>query len=251
MHLSRRDARPATDRARRILIVDGRVRSQAVSASASNGRATDVRPAIGATPSFASRGLPCAVCRARSGRIGAKRSGSSLGGAVYFPVLEPVGAVAAEIVSSSALDGSFQAYTLFLLAIEAARHSIDITNPYFVDRTMTADILAAVRRGVRVRVLVPAVSDHPWVREASRREFGPMLRAGVEIFEYLRPGPPLRAARDLRNVASPRPHDPGAGNPDPAHPLAAVSAPHGERPRAPAPSDMSHQQRTSQERADA
>jgi cardiolipin synthase A/B len=37
---------------------------------------------------------------------------------------------------------------------------------------------------VRVRVLVPAVSDHPWVREASRRDFGPMLKAGVEIYEY-------------------------------------------------------------------
>ena len=42
----------------------------------------------------------------------------------------------------------------------------------------------AGHRGVRVRVLVPAVSDHPWVREASWREFGPMLRVGVEIFEY-------------------------------------------------------------------
>jgi cardiolipin synthase len=49
---------------------------------------------------------------------------------------------------------------------------------------MLATILAATRRGVRVRVLVPAVIDHPWVREASRREFGPLLRAGVEIFEY-------------------------------------------------------------------
>src|SRR5215470_14326591 len=113
-------------------------------------------------------------------------TGIVLGGPAYFPVVERTDSVAAQIVSSSALGGSFEAYTLFLLAIDAARRSIDITNPYFVpDRTMSATLLAAVRRGVRVRILVPAVSDHPWVREASRREFGPFLEGGVEIFEYL------------------------------------------------------------------
>ena len=106
-----------------------------------------------------------------------------LGGPPSLPVLEPVGAVTTEIVSSSPLGGSFEAYTLFLLAIEAARRSIEATNPYFVpDARMSATILAAVRRGVRVRVLVPAVIDHPWVREASRREFGPMLPAGNRSF---------------------------------------------------------------------
>jgi cardiolipin synthase A/B len=113
-------------------------------------------------------------------------TGVLLGGPAYLPPLEPVGGVAAEVVSSSPLGGSFEAYTLFLLAIDAARRSIDITNPYFVpDARMSATIIAAVHRGVRVRVLVPAVIDHPWVREASRRQFGPMLRAGVEIHEYL------------------------------------------------------------------
>ncbi len=113
-------------------------------------------------------------------------TGVVLGGPTYFPPLEPVGTVAAQVVSSSPLGGSFEAYTLFLLAITAARRSIDITNPYFVpDKTMYASILGALRRGVRVRVLVPSVIDHPWVREASRREFGPLLRAGVGIYEYL------------------------------------------------------------------
>jgi cardiolipin synthase A/B len=112
-------------------------------------------------------------------------TGIVLGGSAYLPVLAAVGPVAAEIVSSSPLGGSFEAYTLFLLAIDAARRSIAITNPYLVpDARMAATILTAVRRGVRVRVLVPAVSDHPWAREASRRDFGPMLKAGVEIYEY-------------------------------------------------------------------
>jgi cardiolipin synthase len=59
-------------------------------------------------------------------------TGIVLGGPAYLPVLERADSVAAEIVSSSALGGSFEVYTLFLLAIDAARRSIDITNPYFV-----------------------------------------------------------------------------------------------------------------------
>jgi cardiolipin synthase len=44
--------------------------------------------------------------------------------------------------------------------------------------------LRTVRRGGRVAVLVPAVIDHNLVREASRAQFGDLLRAGVEIYEY-------------------------------------------------------------------
>jgi cardiolipin synthase len=76
-------------------------------------------------------------------------------------------------------------YTTFLLALAAARRSILVTNPYFIlDEKMTEALLAAVARGVRVQVLVPGAIDHNLVRQASRRQFGELLRAGVEIFEY-------------------------------------------------------------------
>jgi cardiolipin synthase A/B len=42
----------------------------------------------------------------------------------------------------------------------------------------------AVRRGVRVVILVPGVIDYSLVRHASRRHFGRLLEAGVEIHEY-------------------------------------------------------------------
>ena len=76
-------------------------------------------------------------------------------------------------------------YTTFLLAIASARRSIYITNPYFVpDDAMSDAIVNAVRRGVRVVVLVPGEIDHNIVRQASRSKFGRMLKAGVEIYEY-------------------------------------------------------------------
>src|SRR5207253_2681172 len=81
--------------------------------------------------------------------------------------------------------GSFAIYTALLLAMSSARRSIHITNPYFVvDDAMARALIEAVGRGARVQVLVPGVIDHNLVRQASRGQFGRMLKAGVEIFEY-------------------------------------------------------------------
>jgi len=114
-------------------------------------------------------------------------TGIVLGGEPYFPrPIEPGGEVYAQVVKSSPAAGSFAMYTTFLLAVNSARRSIHITNPYFViDERMRDALLAARRRGVLVLVLVPGAIDHNIVRQASRRQFGQLLRAGIEIYEYL------------------------------------------------------------------
>jgi cardiolipin synthase len=113
-------------------------------------------------------------------------SGVVLGGDAYFPRPVPApGTVHAQVVRSSPRGGSFAMYTLFLLAITSARESISITNPYFVpDDKMREALTQAARRGVRVSVLVPGAIDHNLVRQASRANFGALLKAGVEIHEY-------------------------------------------------------------------
>jgi cardiolipin synthase len=113
-------------------------------------------------------------------------TGIVLGGEAYFPQPRaPEGTVHAQVVRSSPAGGSFAMYTTFLLAVSAARRSIYITNPYFVpDQRMTQAFIDAVRRGVRVVVLVPGAIDHNLVRQASRGSYGRLLRAGVEIYEY-------------------------------------------------------------------
>ncbi len=112
-------------------------------------------------------------------------TGIVLAGEAYFPRLTPVGDIHAQVVASSPATGSYDAYMLFLLSIESARREILITNPYFVpDDRMGQALLAAVARGVRVEVLIPGAIDHPLVREAGRRGFGPFLRAGIKIYEY-------------------------------------------------------------------
>src|SRR5512145_458515 len=112
-------------------------------------------------------------------------TGNVLGGDSYFPPLPRRGSVSAQIVRSSPAGGGFSMYTMFLLAMSSARRSIYITNPYFLpDGRMTRVLAEAPRRGVRVVVLLPGAIDNNIVRHASRSQFGPLLEAGVEIYEY-------------------------------------------------------------------
>jgi cardiolipin synthase len=113
-------------------------------------------------------------------------TGIVLGGEAYFPrPIEPRGQVYAQVARSSPAGGSAAMYTTLLLALSSARQSVLVTNPYFVlDERMQHEVVRTVRRGVRVAVLVPAAIDHNVVRQASRAQFGDLLRAGVKIYEY-------------------------------------------------------------------
>ena len=113
-------------------------------------------------------------------------TGEVIGGDAYFPApLTPKGQVYAQVVRSSPSGGSFAMYTAFLLAMASARRSILVTNPYFVlDEKMTEALLTAHENGARVSVLVPGKIDHNLVRQASRADFGRLLKAGIEIHEY-------------------------------------------------------------------
>ena len=113
-------------------------------------------------------------------------TGVSLGGPDYFPwPIEAKGAMESQIVRSSPAGGSVAMYTMFLLAMSAARRTIYITNPYFVpDDKMIETLLQARRRGVRIVLLLPGAIDHNLVRQASRSQLGRLLQAGVQIYEY-------------------------------------------------------------------
>jgi cardiolipin synthase len=113
-------------------------------------------------------------------------SGEALGGDAYFPKGRPApGSVAVQVVRSSPEGGSFAIYNTLVIALNAARESVRITNPYFLlDDAMAKAVIERVRRGVKVEVLVPGTIDHAFVRQASRATWGPLLKAGVKIYEY-------------------------------------------------------------------
>ena len=112
-------------------------------------------------------------------------TGIAIGGDGYFPRLEPIGNLPAQIVKSSPTGGSFQNYMLFLLSINSAKKSIRITNPYFIpDNVMTEALVKAASRGVQVSVLLPGEIDSHLTYTASRSHYGTLLLGGVQIFEY-------------------------------------------------------------------
>jgi len=115
-------------------------------------------------------------------------TGLLLGDDAYFPAVEPAGKVNSESVKSSPVGGAAEAYMLFLLAIEGARSSIRITNPYFVPDTPILEAMErAVARGVRVDIIMAGEADTNLdriVRKASQATFGRALAAGIRIHEY-------------------------------------------------------------------
>lgn len=115
-----------------------------------------------------------------------KATGKVLHGRDYFPPLQPVGGQSAQMFASSPNGGSESMLMMMLLAITAATRSIDIANAYFVPDDITRRALvAAAKRGVRVRILVPGERiDTATVRRASRGLWGELLEAGVQISEY-------------------------------------------------------------------
>jgi cardiolipin synthase A/B len=112
--------------------------------------------------------------------------GEVLHGEEYFPPLEPVGPQPAQVFRSSADDGSESVRLMYLISIASAKRSVRLANAYFVpDSLAIRTLVEAQRRGATVEILVPGPhSDQKTVRRASRALWGPLLEAGVAIYEY-------------------------------------------------------------------
>lgn len=72
-----------------------------------------------------------------------------------------------------------------LQAIYLAKEEILITTPYFIPGDSILDALCvAALSGLKVKLLVPGVSDSKFVNAASRSYYNKLLQAGVEIYLY-------------------------------------------------------------------
>jgi len=70
-------------------------------------------------------------------------------------------------------------------SLKTAKATILLTTAYFTpSRRMIALLEDAVRRGVRVRLLVPGKSDVPAASYAGRAFFTRLLKSGIEIYTY-------------------------------------------------------------------
>jgi cardiolipin synthase A/B len=104
-----------------------------------------------------------------------------------FPPLEKTGEVLAHVASLKPEGSAPAGKILHHAVICCARKRIRIQNPYFIpEPDAIAALGRAARRGVDVRVMVPAASasDLPIVQHAAHRNFQALLDGGVRILEY-------------------------------------------------------------------
>ena len=117
-----------------------------------------------------------------------KATGEVLLGPAYFPPQpsQPVGTSAAQMFSSSPSGGAESMQLMYLLSITAASRTIDLSAAYFVpDEIASRALVAAMKRGVKLRIVVPGeLIDSETVRKASRARWGALLEAGAVIAEY-------------------------------------------------------------------
>ena len=171
---------------RKLLVVDGRVGFTGGVGIADQwtGRAQD--PEHWRDMHFRVQGPVVAQMQAAFIDNWVKTTGRVLNGEEYFPPLAPAGDMDAHLFISSPDGGSESMHLMYLMAIASARKTLDVHASYFVpDELTVAALRMALKRGVRLRVLVPGEHiDSDLVRVSSRAIWGDLLQGGAQIHVY-------------------------------------------------------------------
>lgn len=173
---------------RKLLVVDGKVGFTGGVGIADHWQGRGQDPAHWRDSHYRLEGPVVAQLQAAFNDNWIKTTGELLNGADYFPELEPAGDMHAHLFIASPAGGGESMHLMYLMAIAAAEHSIDLAASYFVpDKLLIEALIAARNRGVQVRVVLPGPHiDSEAVRIASKKEWGPLLDAGVKIYVYQR-----------------------------------------------------------------
>ena len=175
---------------RKSLIVDGHIGFTGGAGIADqSGPATPRTRSTGATCRSASRARPCGRCRPASAQNWLECTGELVTGPDFYPAARTVGRLAVQTIMSSPETGASTARVMYVLAISAARHSIEIANPYFVPDHLAIDLFRdAVKRGVqRARHgRRHAERNDGWRASTACASTARCCEAGVELLEYNR-----------------------------------------------------------------
>jgi cardiolipin synthase len=102
----------------------------------------------------------------------------------FFPPLTAKGDEIIHIIGSTPSEIVPQYYATILSAIRNAEKNIWISAAYFVPTHQEQeDLLAAARRGIDVRILVPSKSDSQFALMVGHSRYDELLEAGVKIYE--------------------------------------------------------------------
>jgi cardiolipin synthase A/B len=114
----------------------------------------------------------------------AREAGKPLQGLKALPRVPPQGRGIIRIIGSSPEDAVSAYYTTLLSAIRAAEKNVWLTAAYFVPTEQQKhELMAAARRGVDVRLLVPGESDSKLALAVARTHYADLLAAGIKLYE--------------------------------------------------------------------
>jgi cardiolipin synthase A/B len=113
-----------------------------------------------------------------------KQKGPELSGRNYFPDLKEGGNALVRVVGSTPGQDNRITFIVYVSAITFAEHSVHLTNAYFIpDDQILKAFADAARRGVDVKIIVPAKTDSKLALQAQRYNYSGLLKAGVKIYE--------------------------------------------------------------------
>nr|WP_298719086.1 cardiolipin synthase [uncultured Steroidobacter sp.] len=102
----------------------------------------------------------------------------------YVPPARSAGKTLVTIVGNDSESDDRSLYGTYLAAFTHASNRLWITHAYFAPNPELLDAMVdASRRGVDVRLIVPAFTDSRIVLNATQSTFTPLLEAGVKIYE--------------------------------------------------------------------
>lgn len=99
-----------------------------------------------------------------------------------------IAGVALRLVKAGPDEDLERIYEVLLGALSQARHRVELCTPYFIpDPALLEQLRLLGYRGVSVKLMVPARSDHPYLNWAAQEYYDDLLDAGVEIWEVGEP----------------------------------------------------------------
>jgi cardiolipin synthase len=101
----------------------------------------------------------------------------------FFPAQPDPGKIPIAIIQT--VPGGWMSSTQAIRElIDHAKTRIDITNPYVTDQDMIQRLVAAAKRGVKVRIVVSQKSNNTQATAAFKEHYSSLLGAGAKIYEY-------------------------------------------------------------------
>jgi len=176
---------------RKILIIDGKVAisgginiSSVYSSRLSGGRQAEGTPLPWRDTDVQIEGPAAAEFQKLFFDTWKKQQGPELSEQRYFPDLKEEGSALVRVVGSTPGQDNRITFIVYVSAVTFAEHSVHLTNAYFIpDDQMLNAFTDAARRGVDVKIIVPAKTDSKLALYAQRYNYSVLLESGVRIYE--------------------------------------------------------------------